>query len=213
MKEHSRLTLFQSLDKPAMRTLPADDYVFMESLKARVHMDYHLEVDHHLYSVPYTLVGQQLDVRLGARVVDFLLHGKKVASHPRSFIKHGRTTATAHMPQAHRKHMDWTPGRLLSWGNQMGPRTRDVVRHLLENRPHPEHGYRSCLGLLRLEKKYTAPRLEAACERALALRAANYRSVKNILATGLDRQELPRKEEELFTIPDHGNVRGPHYYH
>jgi transposase len=213
MPEHSRLTLFQSLDRPAMRTLPAEDYVFMESLKARVHMDYHLEVDHHLYSVPYTLVGQQLDVRLGARVVDFLLHGKKVASHPRSFIKHGRTTATAHMPQAHRKHMDWTPGRLLSWGNQMGPRTRDVVRHLLENRPHPEHGYRSCLGLLRLEKKYTAPRLEAACERALALRAANYRSVKNILATGLDRQELPRKEEELFTIPDHGNVRGPHYYH
>ena len=117
------------------------------------------------------------------------------------------------MPQSHRKHMTWTPGRLLTWGNKMGPRTRDVVRNLLENRPHPEHGYRSCLGLLSLEKKYTPQRLEAACERALALKAANYRSVKNILATGLDRQELPRKEEELFTIPDHGNVRGPHYYH
>lgn len=212
MKEHSRLSLFVSLDKPALRPLPADDYVFMESLKARVHMDYHLEVDHHLYSVPYTLVKQQLDVRLGARVVDFLLHGKKVASHPRSFRKHGRSTITAHMPLSHQKHLEWTPGRFLSWGNQVGPRTRDVVRHLLEDRPHPEHGYRSCLGLLSLSKKYTPARLEAACERALGLQSPNYRSVKSILVTGLDRQGPPRREEELFTIADHGNVRGPHYY-
>lgn len=213
MKEHSRLSLFESLDKPALRPLPAERYVFVQTLRARVHVDYHLEVDQHLYSVPYTLVGQQLDVRLGARVVDFLLHGKKVASHPRSFAKHGRSTITEHMPQSHRKHRDWSPGRFLNWANQKGPRTRDIVRHLLEDKPHPEHGYRACLGLLGLSRKYTPERLEAACERAMALRAPNYRSVKSILETGLDRQKLPPHEEDLFTTPSHGNVRGPDYYH
>lgn len=212
MKEHSRRSLFESLEKPALRPLPPQRYELVEMLKARVHVDYHLTVDKHLYSVPYTMVGQQLDVRLGAQLVDFLLNGKKVASHPRSFIKHGRSTKEEHMPASHRKHMEWSPGRFLTWGNEVGPRTRDVVRHLLEDKPHPEHGYRACLGLLGLSKKYTPSRLEAACERALGLRAPNYRSVKNILATGLDRQVLRRKEDELFSIPDHGNLRGPHYY-
>ena len=206
MKEHSRQSLFESLDKPALRPLPATRYELVETLKARVHVDYHLEVDHHLYSVPYTLVGQQLDVRLGARVVDFLLHGKKVASHPRSFNKHKRSTITEHMPLSHRKHMEWSPGRFLNWANQTGPRTRDVVRHLLEDKPHPEHGYRACLGLLGLSRKYTPQRLEAACERALMLRAPNYRSVKSILEKGLDRQLV------LYWYQSHGRVVASEYW-
>jgi transposase len=116
------------------------------------------------------------------------------------------------MPQSHRKHMEWSPGRFLNWANQTGPRTRDLVRHLLQDKPHPEHGYRACLGLLGLSRKYTPQRLEAACERALGLRAPNYRSVKSILETGLDRRKLPPQKEDLFTTPGHENVRGPHYY-
>ena len=212
--EGSRKSHFESLDKPALKPLPASRYEYSRWIKARVAIDYHLEIEKHYYSVPHNLVGQEVDVRLTASVVEVLHKGHRVASHPRSFNKYQRSTTHDHMPKAHQKHLEWTPGRFLNWANQIGSNTRDLVRHLLENRPHPEHGYRSCLGLLSLARRYSPSRLEAACARAVALNALTYRSAKSILEQGLDRQPLPQTLpfEDLFKLPSHANVRGPQYY-
>lgn len=212
--EGSRKSQFESVEKPALKPLPATRYEYARWTTAKVHIDYHLEIEKHYYSVPHALVGQVVDIRMGASVVEVFQNQRRVASHPRCFHqKHGRSTQPDHMPMAHRKHMEWTPGRLLEWGNDIGPRTRDLVRHVLENRPHPEHGYRSCLGLLSLAKKYGRPRLEAACSRALMIKGPSYKSVKNILSIGLDRQPLPQAPvDDLFNLPDHDNLRGPEYY-
>lgn len=115
------------------------------------------------------------------------------------------------MPSAHRKHLEWSPSRLIHWAQQTGPYTGLVVEHILETRRHPEQGYRSCLGLLRLGERYSSARLEAACRRAHAISALSYRSVKSILEKGLD--QIPLEEQATLTLPtDHSNVRGPDYY-
>jgi transposase len=208
----SRASQFAALDQPALRPLPPQPYDFAEWKKARVHLDYHVEVDGHYYSVPHTLIRRQLDVRLTATTVECLLNGQRVAVHPRSDRKGGHSTITEHMPKAHRAHLEWTPGRFLNWALEIGPYTRDLVRYLLTNRPHPEMGFRSCLGLLSLAKRFGQARLEAACQRALALGAPTRRSVLSILEKGLDQQPLPEPIAET-QLPDHENIRGPAYYH
>jgi len=212
--KESRRSLFEKLDRPVLKPLPAVPWEYGQWSKGKAHIDYHIQVEDHLYSVPYTLVGETLDIRISAKLVEFMHKGRRVACHMRSYNQdHKPITLPEHMPAAHRKHMEWSPGRFLQWGNDIGPRTRDVVRHLLENRPHPEHGYRSCLGLLSLTRKFGKERLEAACQRAMHLNAPNYRSVQSILQTGRDRLPLPIQQKELFALPSHENIRGPHYYH
>lgn len=208
----SRASQFAALDQPALRPLPSQSYDFAEWKKARVHIDYHVEIDGHYYSVPHTLIRRQLDVRLTATTVECLLNGQRVAVHPRSDRKGGHSTITQHMPKAHRAHLEWTPGRFLNWALEIGPSTRDLVEHLLTNRPHPEMGFRSCLGLLSLAKRFGKLRLEAACQRALALSAPTRRSVLSILEKGLDQQPLPEPIAEA-QLPDHENIRGSAYYH
>jgi len=193
-------------------TLPAQPYEFAEWKKARVHIDYHVEVEGHYYSVPHTLLRRQLDVRLTATTIECLLNGQRVAVHPRAERKGGHSTLTEHMPKSHRAHLEWTPGRFLNWALEIGPPTRDLVQHLLTNRPHPEMGFRSCLGLLSLVKRFGKARLEAACQRALALGSPTRRSVVSILEKGLENQPLGEPAAEA-QLPDHENIRGPAYYH
>ena len=141
--------------------------------------------------------------------------GKAVASHVRSRLRGRFTTVSAHMPRSHREHARWSPGRFLNWGADIGEATAAVVKHLLENRPHPEHGYRSCLGLLNLNKRYGSQRLEAACRRAVAIGSPTRRSVLSILEQGLDQLALEPVPEQA-TLPltaAHDNVRGADYYH
>ena len=208
----ARASQFAALDRPALRPLPARPYEFAEWKKARVHIDYHVEVDGHYYSVPHTLMRRQLDVRLTATTVECLLNGQRVAVHPRSDRKGGHSTLTEHMPKSHRAHLEWTPGRFLNWALEIGPHTRDLVQHLLTNRPHPEMGFRSCLGLLSLTKRFGKARLEAACQRALALGSPTRRSVVSILEKGLENQPLPEPAADTQLL-DHENIRGPAYYH
>lgn len=207
----SRRSQFEALDRPALRPLPTQPFVYAEWKKARVHIDYHVEVAGHYYSVPHTLLRRELDVRLTATTVECLFQGERVAVHPRSARAGAHTTDPAHMPKSHRAHLEWTPGRFLNWALEIGPQTRDLVQHLLTNRPHPEMGFRSCLGLLALAKRYGQPRLEAACARALALGAPTRRSVVSILEHGLEAQPLPESTLEV-PLPCHGNVRGADYY-
>jgi transposase len=207
----SRQELFASLDRPALRPLPPQPYEYAEWKLARVNIDYHVEVEGHYYSVPYTLVRQQLDIRLSASVVEIFTKGKRVASHRRSPQKGRHSTVAAHMPRAHQHYAAWTPQRLIHWAATSGPATAQVVETILASRPHPQQGFRSCLGIMRLGKSYSPERLEAACQRALTLGACSYKSIESILKHGLDRQPLPR-QPEVTASPHHGNIRGPQYY-
>jgi transposase len=208
----SRRSAFEQIDQPALRPLPAAPYVYATWKKVRVHIDYHVELDGHYYSVPYALVKQQLDARLSERTVEVFHQGQRVASHVRSPLKGRHTTTPEHMPKAHREYATWTPQRLVHWAEQSGPATAGVVGQILRTRVHPQQGFRSCLGILRLGERYGTDRLEAACRRALRLNACRYQSIASILERGLDRQPLPEQTE--LTLPSaHDHVRGPGYYH
>lgn len=207
----SRQSLFETLDHPALQALPVQPYTYAEWKQVRVHIDYHVEVDGHYYSVPYALVKQQLDVRLSAQVVEVFHKGKRVASHQRSPHKGRHSTVAAHMPKAHRHYAEWTPQRLIRWAAHNGPATADVVETILASRPHPQQGFRACLGIMRLGKIYSAERLEAACQRARTLGACSYKSIESILKNGLDRRPLPA-QPEATSAPRHLNIRGPKYY-
>ena len=206
----SRASVFAELDRPALMALPPSRYELARFKTVKVHIDYHVEIDAHRYSVPHALVGQTLDARLTKRGVELLLRGSRVASHVRASRPGGFSTVTEHMPAAHRAHLEWTPQRLIDWGSRIGIATGEVVARLLKERKHPEHGYRACLGLLSLAKRFGAARLEAACERALKLGAFQYRHVREVLVNNRDR--IDPASAENWTSPKHANVRGPRYY-
>jgi transposase len=210
-----RRLLFETLDRPALRPLPQSRYEYAEWKKARVNIDYHLEVQGHYYSVPYVLVREQLDVRITQTTVEIFHKGKRIASHRRSFQKARHTTLAEHMPPSHQRYLEWTPSRLIHWAEGIGPATALVVQGILDSRPHPEQGFRSCLGILRLGKSYGPDRLEAACSRAITIGSFSYKSVESILKTGLDRRPLPvpgADQTDPSPSIEHENIRGPHYY-
>lgn len=207
----SRRELYEQLDRPALKPLPASRYVLAEWKKVRVGPDYHVELAGHYYSVPYQLVRQQLDLRACSATVEVFHRGKRVAAHARTGRRGRHTTVAAHMPKAHQAYLDWTPKRLVDWGRKTGRSTAAVVEAILVSRPHPQQGFRACLGLLRLGERYGAERLEAACRRAQAIGSCSYQSVKSILQAGLDRQPLAEPAPELAPVA-HRNVRGAEYY-
>ena len=209
----SRRDLFERLDQPALRPLPAQPFVFAEWKLAKVNIDYHVELDGHYYSVPHALVGEPVELRFTAGTLEVYSRGQRVASHLRSRHRGRHTTDPSHMPKSHQKHMAWTPSRLIHWGESVGEATGALVAAILADRPHPEQGYRSCLGILRLGKRYGDDRLEAACARAHRVRARSYRHVESILKNGLDRVG-PRdaRTAPQPSLPLHENVRGSDYY-
>ena len=211
----SRQSLFESLDRPALRPLPANPYQYAEWKLVRVNIDYHVEVEGHYYSVPYALVKQQLEARISAHTVELFHKGKRVASHRRSPHKGRHTTVVAHMPKAHQHYAEWTPTRLIRWAENTGGACARVVETILASRPHPQHGFRACLGIMRLGTRYGDDRLEAACRRAMVIGACSYKSIESILKHDLDRQPLPQQPETetTTTAVHHVNVRGPNYYH
>jgi transposase len=207
----SRRDLFTRFDQPALRPLPPERFAYTEWRQARVNLDYHIDVERHLYSVPHRLVHQVVDVRLSPTTVEIFERGTRLWVHRRTDHA-GYTTVADHMPHAHRAHREWSPSRLIHWGTTVGPHTAALVEHILATRPHPEQGYRSCLGLLRLVKQYGAERVEVASGRALALGARSYRHVDRMLKHGLDRVPLVADGPPATTPPCHENVRGPAYY-
>jgi transposase len=208
----SRASHFASLDRPALAGLPAQPWQWVTFKTVKAHIDYHVEVDGHRYSVPHSLVGQELEARLTDALVEVLHRGQRVACHARSARRGGFTTVDEHMPAAHRAHKQWTPERLIHWGGEIGPHTGRFVTELLQRFRHPEHGYRSCLGLLGLAKRYGPARVEVACGLALELGAVQYRHVRDILAHGRDLVARAQPEPE-WVAPEHDNLRGAAYYH
>src|SRR5216684_758735 len=209
----SRRELFERLDHPALRPLPAEAFVYSDwKVSARVSIDYHIELHGHYYSVPYALIHEHVDARLTATTVEVFHRGQRVAAHRRSVVRGQHTTDPAHMPKAHRRHLEWTPSRLIDWARTIGPQTAALVQAILADRPHPEQGYRSCLGILRLAKRDGPERLEAACARAGAVEARSYRHVDSILKHGLDRLATPAPSPQLTLTPVHEHLRGRAYY-
>jgi transposase len=211
----SRNELFERVEKSQLLPLPTDRFAYAEWKKARVNrLDYHVEIDGHYYSAPHTMVGEKVEARITAATVELYRHGERFTSHVRSDARGRHTTKPEHMPKAHQKHMEWSPARITHWAASIGPKTKELVEAILADRPHPEMGYRSCLGILRLGKKYPE-RLEPACERALRGGARSYKSVASILKLGLDRQPLPAAADAQASLPPavHENVRGRDYYH
>jgi len=207
----SRRELFEELERPALKPLPATRYELAEWKKVTVNIDYHVEYDHRYYSVPYTLVHQKLELRATKGVVEAYKGGRRVASHAREYGRRRYITDPAHMPPSHRAHLEWTPTRLVDWAATVSPHTAALAQRLLDSRPHPEHSYRACLGLMSLAKRYGNERLGAACARALASGAVSYTSVKSILAEGLDRVPLT-PASPAPAPPEHENLRGAGYY-
>ena len=209
--EGSRASLFTELDKPALKPLPQTRYELAEWKRATVHIDYHVEVDKHRYSTPYQLVGKKIDVRSTQSTVEVFFNGKRVASHKRSAHKGRFTTQREHMPKSHRAYAEWTPQRLIRWAAKTGEHTATLIERILESRPHPQQGFRPCLGIMRLAKRYGDDRCEAACKRALHIQSYSYKSVESILKHGLDQQPLPQPPSKQPAI-EHHNLRGANYY-
>jgi transposase len=212
--QQSRRQLYEKLDRPALKPLPARPYEYAEWKKVGVNIDYHVNFDDHYYSVPYTLVGEKLWCRATHHTVELFHKGKRIASHVRSFVKYDYSTLPEHRPASHRAHLEWTPSRLINWGNTVGPHTAAVVEHVIRSKPHPEQGYRSALGLLRLSDRVGAARLERACERAIAMRSANYRTVKTMLKKRMEEAPLFDQVQTQDPAAELGaaNVRGRRYY-
>jgi transposase len=211
----SRRQLFEELDRPALRPLPAQRFVWGDWKNAGVNIDYHVDVEHHYYSVPFTLVHERVDARFTASTVEIFYKNRRVASHVRSFVRGGYTTNPEHMPKIHRDHAEWTPTRMIRWAETVGPKTAELVAAIIEEKPHPEHGYRACLGILRLGRRYGELRLEAASARAVIVHSRTVLSVESILKRGLDRQPLPVAQgtpEAPRPVLQHENVRGADYY-
>jgi len=206
----SRRELFESLDRPALKPLPLSRFEMATWKECGVNIDYHIAFEHNYYSVPYQFVHQRVEARATSTTVEVFFKSRRVASHARQFGRGRASTLPEHMPRSHRAHAEWTPSRIVAWAEKTGPAAARVVTEILNGRPHPEQAYRACLGLLRLGKTYGPERLEAACRRAEALHSFSYRTVKNILASGLDR--VPVDDSGPSPLPAHDNIRGAAYY-
>jgi len=195
-----------------LKALPAERYQMAEWKPCRVSIDYHVEVERNYYSVPYQLVGELLEARFTPTIVEVYFKSRRVASHRRLAGRGQASTLPEHMPSSHRAHAEWTPSRIIRWAEKTGAATGRLVAEILSRYRHPEQGYRACLGILRLGKRYGSERLEAAAARAERLRSYSYRTIKNILSSGADRLPLEAEPSPPKPTPHHANIRGADYY-
>jgi transposase len=206
----SRTSIFEEIEKDALRTLPKEKFELAYWKKAKANIDYHIVLEKCFYSVPYKLRGKQLQVRYTDYVVEIFESERRVASHKKLDRPKTSSTVKEHMPVGHREYSDWSPSRIINWGRKIGPCCSILCTRIMDVKEHPELGYRSCMGIIRLEKKYSKERLENACKRALKIGGLSFKSVNSILSKGLDYQEV--KTEKSEPMNEHKNVRGSDYY-
>jgi transposase len=208
----SRNELLAQIDRPALKPLPSQPYQYAEWKRCRVAPDYHVEIADHYYSVPSRLIREEVEARITDTTLEILYKGTRVASHARSFVRHRHTTTPEHMPSSHRRYAAWTPARMMREAGKIGPATIALVEAIMKAKPHPEQGFRACMGVLRLARSYGAARLEAACRRGNDIGATSYGSIKSILQHGLDKAYANEAAPEQPPV-QHGNIRGTGYYH
>jgi len=222
----SRLELFEELDRPALKPRPSLRYEFAEWKKVGLNIDYHFTFDDHYYSAPFQLIKEALWVRATDAVIEVFFRGKRITSHARSYVKYKPTTKNEHMPSSHRAHAEWTPSRIIEWGKSIGANTALVIEKVIELMPHPEQGFRSALGIIRLSDKFTKERLEKACKKALSIGSPKYQTIKTMLKNGMEDVEV-RAPKARSSLPGSSrpegpvqldllateNIRGKSYYH
>jgi transposase len=209
----TRRSMFEELDRPALKPLPVEPYAYAEWKKTKPHIDYHMEVKGFYYSAPYQLAKKEMDVRITQHTIEIFYSGKRVASHQRSYDPSKRfITLREHMPKSHQKYLDWTPDRIIRWASKTGTATAQITKIIMENRSHPQQGFRSCMGIMSLGKEYGQERLEAACSRALTIGSPSYKSIQAILKKGLDRVPPQKEAPQQTSFITHSNIRGPQYY-
>lgn len=206
----SRKELFETLDKPVAGMLPEIPFEFYEWKKAKAGPNYHVSFEKHDYSVPYTFVGKELEIQAKDRIIEVYYKNKRICSHKRSSKEHGYTTVKEHMPPAHQKYAEWTPERILSWAEKHGPFVKEIVEKVIDSKKYPEQAYKSCLGIIRLERHFNAERLNKACKRALDYKVYSYQGIKNILSNNLDC--VKNNEVQPQVSKTHENIRGSEYY-
>ncbi len=209
-KDGTRASVWEAIDKPALQPLPMEPFDLSEWSRARVNIDYHVAFDANFYSVPYNLVQELVEIRSTPTTVEILHKGTRVASHLRSRERGKAVTIEEHRPKSHREHLQWTPSRMLHWAGTIGPHAARLFERIMADKPHPEMGYRGCLGIIRLARKYSPQRVEAACERALLTGACRYKSVESILKNSLDR--TPVSSLPPASTQPHDNIRGAGYF-
>jgi transposase len=209
-REGSRASVFAAVERNALRALPAEPFDMSQWSYARVNIDYHIAFDANFYSVLYTLVQERVEVRATPTTIEIFHKGQRVASHVRGHGREQVFTQREHRPKSHQAHLEWTPSRMVHWAEQIGPHTAKLFERILAEKPHPEMGYRSCLGIIRLAEQYSSTRMEAAADRAIRTGACRFKSVKSILKNSLDQQPLP--EPPLPLPPSHDNIRGAEYF-
>jgi transposase len=210
----TRRSMFEELDRPALKPLPLEPYAYAEWKKAKPHIDYHIEAHGFYYSVPYQLAKKEMEVRITQHTIEIFYKGKRVASHQRSYDPSKRyITLRQHMPTSHQKYLDWTPDRIIRWASKTGGATAQTMKIIMKNRAHPQQGFRSCMGIMSLGKEYGQERLEAACSRALTIGSPSYKSIQAILKKGLDRLPPQKDLPQQSSFIPHSNIRGPEYYH
>jgi transposase len=207
----SRRQLFEAVERPVMQALPDDDFEFAEWRLARVGIDYHVEVQGFFYSVPHALLREQVETRATAHTIEMFHHGRRVAAHARRYGGPRHGTLPEHMPSAHRRYAEWTPERLQRDARSIGPNTEALIIAVIARRPHPEQGFRTCLGVLRLFRGLEAARIEAVCLRAVEIGALSYASIASILKHRLDRSACPPAADGTPLL--HENIRGSGYFH
>jgi len=212
-RDGSRASLFATLDRPALRPLPAERFDLSQWSRAKVSIDYHIAFDGSLYSAPYALTGEVVEVRSTPTTIEIFHKSQRVSSHLRARARGQTVTNPEHRPKSHQAHLEWTPSRMVKWAANIGPHTARLFERILSDKPHPEMGYRSCLGIIRLAGQYSMARVEAAAERALLTGACRYQSVKSILKSGLDQQPVSTSSSPpASSPPPHDNIRGSEYF-
>ena len=207
----SRRDLYERLDKPALMPLPDTPYEYAQWRQVRLNIDYHVQFEDHFYSAPHALVKETLWLRATYGTVELYHKGRRVASHPRSFVQYAYSTTPEHRPASHRAMGEWTPSRLIEWGQSIGPATGALIEYVITHKPHPEQGYRSALGILRLSKTFGGERLERAAAKALAINSPSYKTVKTMLKQRME--DAPVRTGVAHPALGRANVRGSDYYH
>jgi len=211
----SRRELFEELDKPSLLPLPNTRYEYKEFKLLKVSKDYHIQLEHNFYSVPYQLIGKKVEVWFSAKIVTITYEGKAVATHPKLLHKGQYSTKSEHMASSHKKYLEWSPGKIMNWGATIGSESAKLFKKIMDSRPHPEMGFRTCLGIINAYKKYqekgySEEHLEIISTIALSKHYYKVAQVKDLL-----KSYQPKDSDEsasLVALSTHDNIRGAEYY-
>ena len=187
----SRRELFEKIERDALTPLPAEDWEFAEWRRARVNLDYHIEVHDFLYSVPHALIRAEVEVRVTARAIEVFHRGQRVAVHERRYMGRKHGTTPAHMPSSHRRYAEWTPERFRRWAGKIGPNTESLIGAVLASRPHPEQGFRTCLGILRSYRGLETA-VSRRCQRARSNSASSIARASPLCSPASPKASRPR---------------------